>query len=101
METKKHTEWDELYTLVRGYADASRADEVKGGGDSTDIDVIEAQLDLAHAQLVRLHRTGEARIRMSILRRWLCVRRWRRDRLWLKRGPHHSCERNKTQAVTP
>lgn len=43
--------WRTLTKLISNYAAWARADEMKGGGDPTDIPQIEASLELARANL--------------------------------------------------
>jgi len=42
---------DTLVKLIEAYAEVSRADEMKGGGDPDAIPVIAAELELARAKL--------------------------------------------------
>lgn len=50
-ETKESNAWDGLIALIEDYAEASRADEMKGGGDPSSFAEIAAFLELARAKL--------------------------------------------------
>ena len=41
----------ELADLIHIYTEASRADEMKGGGDPNNYEIIEAELELSRAKL--------------------------------------------------
>jgi len=47
----KTADWNQLRSLVERYAEASRADEMKGGGDPEEYEIIEKELELARMKL--------------------------------------------------
>jgi len=51
MPRKKPDKWARLGALIQAYADAQEADSWKGGGDPSEVPVIEARLQLARAEL--------------------------------------------------
>lgn len=51
IDRRKPDKWVSLMRFIQNYADAQEANSWKGGGDPADVPVIEAQLQLAKAQL--------------------------------------------------
>lgn len=51
MPTRQEKMWLDLGSLIENYAEASRADEVKGGGDPACFEVVELDCQLARAKL--------------------------------------------------
>jgi cob(I)alamin adenosyltransferase len=47
----KKDKWQVLVRLIQSYADAQQADSWKGGGDPSEVEVHEARLVLARAEL--------------------------------------------------
>ncbi len=43
--------WNKLLVLIYEYGEACRADEMKGGGDPTYMEVVEAEFKLARARV--------------------------------------------------
>lgn len=50
-EGKKDAQWNHLRVLIRNHAIAVRDDEMKGGGDPADVELIEARLKVAELEL--------------------------------------------------
>jgi hypothetical protein len=62
-KAKTKSPWDVLRELVEVYADAARADEMKGGGDPEHMEICELEFRLAqirvHNQIAKLQREYE------------------------------------------
>lgn len=60
MPRKKPTLWDELRQLIVNYGEASRVDEMRGGGDPSEFEIKRLEYELAkkrvEAHITRMER---------------------------------------------